>query len=150
MKHISLVALLVLGTAMASAQSKPAVKPALAPAAAEKPSHSAGVVKPALLPNDKTAAPVVPDALKYRLLKAKAAAADAQLELEHSKVYRDFYGSAELQKSQALGNTFSLTVQELQKVCGTEYQISMSAQGDPECVARPKAPQPPAVKSNKK
>jgi hypothetical protein len=93
-----------------------------------------------LPPSEKTAAPVVPDALKYRLLKAKAAAADAQLELEHSKVYRDFYGSAELQKSQALGNAFSLAVQELQEICGVEYQISMSAQGDPECIARPKAP----------
>jgi hypothetical protein len=150
MKHISLVALLILGAAMASAQNKPVVKPALAPVAAEKPRHSAGVVKPALPPNDKAAVPIVPDALKYRLLKAKAAAADAQLELEHSKVYRDFYGSAELQKSQALGNAFSLVVQELQKACGTEYQISMSAQGDPECVARPKAPQQPAVKPAKK
>jgi hypothetical protein len=103
-----------------------------------------------LPPSEKTAAPVVPDALKYRLLKAKAAAADAQLELEHSKVYRDFYGSAELQKSQALGNAFSLAVQELQKVCGTDYQISMSAQGDPECVARPKVPLTPAVKPAKK
>jgi hypothetical protein len=142
MKHISLVALLVLGTAMASAQIQTNVKHALVPPATEKPNRPAGVVKPALPPNDKTAVPVVPDALKYRLLKAKAAAADAQLELEHSKVYRDFYGSAELQKSQALGNAFSLIVQELQEICGVEYQISMSAQGDPECVARPKAPTP--------
>jgi hypothetical protein len=150
MKHASLFALLVLGTAMASAQIQTNVKHALVAPATEKPSHPAGVVKPALPPSEKTAAPVVPDALKYRLLKAKAAAADAQLELEHSKVYRDFYGSAELQKSQALGNAFSLAVQELQKVCGTDYQISMSAQGDPECVARPKVPLTPAVKPAKK
>jgi hypothetical protein len=150
MKYVSLVAYLILGAVMASAQNKPVVKPALPPVAAEKTNHPAGVVKPALPPNEKTAAPVVPDALKYRLLKAKAAAADAQLELEHSKAYKDFYGSAELQKSQALGNAFSLVVQELQKVCGIEYQISMSAQGDPECVAQPKAPQPPAVKPVKK
>jgi hypothetical protein len=150
MKHISLVALLIFSAAMASAQIQTNVKHALVAPAAEKPSQPAGVVKPALPPSDKSAAPVVPDALKYRILKAKAAAADAQLELEHSKVYRDFYGSAEQQKSQALGNAFSLIVQELQKFCGTDYQISMSAQGDPECVARPKAPQPPAVKPDKK
>jgi len=118
MKYLALFVLAAASIALAQAPAPP-VKPASAPTAAV-----AGQ------------APVLSLDLKYRVLKARAAAADAQLALERSPAYAT---------AQEKGAAFGAVVQELQKACGDHFTPQINDAGDPACVAKPApAPMPPA------
>lgn len=78
--------------------------------------------------------PVIPLDLKYRLIKSKGIAAEAQVALERAQ-----------QQAQVTNQEFRSIVDEAQKACGADYDVSLDRGGDPVCTPKPKpaAPTPP-------
>ena len=75
----------------------------------------------------KKPAPVVPDALRYKLTKAAAIQAQAQLRLEHTP---------EAQAVTAANQVFQALYAEGQQICGDAYVLQVNADFDPTCMPK--------------
>jgi hypothetical protein len=76
-------------------------------------------------------APELPKEIVARYFKAAAQQAQAQIMLDRAQKEFDT-------KSQMIQQL----VGEMAKQCGDQYQPNLNAQGDPECVVKPKAAEP--------
>jgi len=76
-------------------------------------------------------APEVPKDVVARYFKAAAQQAQSQVILDRAQ--KDFETKTQLVQQVVL---------EMTKVCGEKYQPNLSAQGDPECIVKPKAAEP--------
>jgi len=80
---------------------------------------------------DKPKAPTFTVEQERTFFKAQAALNQAQVQLEHSNEYAI---------QQAKAKAFQKVVVDLQSVCGAEFQLALSTEGDPICQVKPKEP----------